>query len=184
MSQLTLFNDQDPLNPIEQTQDQARIAALLAEQGVRFEQWQAEQPIATDATSEQILAAYASSVNRLKAEGGYQTADTINLNPDHPDKVTLRQKFLDEHQHSEDEVRFFVKGDGLFYLHLNGKVFAVQCTQGDLISVPANTRHWFDMGSEPNFTCIRLFTNTEGWVAQYTGDKIASQFPTYEALTQ
>jgi 1,2-dihydroxy-3-keto-5-methylthiopentene dioxygenase len=29
-----------------------------------------------------------------------------------------------------------------------------------------------------------LFTNPEGWVAQYTGDKIAGQFPNYEALTQ
>lgn len=184
MSKLTLFSDQNPQTPIEQTTDQARIAELLKAQGVRFEQWQTEQPIAEDATSEEILAAYASSVARLQSEGGYQTADTINLTPSHPDKVALRQKFLDEHQHSEDEVRFFVQGDGLFYLHLDGKVFAVQCTQGDLISVPANTRHWFDMGSEPRFTCIRLFTNPEGWVAQYTGDKIASNFPTYEALTQ
>jgi 1,2-dihydroxy-3-keto-5-methylthiopentene dioxygenase len=43
--------------------------------------------------------------------------------------------------------------------------------------VPANTPHWFDMGSDPEFTAIRLFNNQEGWVAQGTGSDIAKQFP-------
>ena len=70
----------------------------------------------------------------------------------------------------------------MFYLHIESKVFAVLCEQGDLISVPANTTHWFDMGGAPNFTAIRLFTNPEGWIANYTGDAIASQFPKYDDL--
>ena len=48
---------------------------------------------------------------------------------------------------------------------------------GDLISVPAGTKHWFDMGIDPEFTAIRLFTNSEGWVAEFTGDMIAQRFP-------
>jgi 1,2-dihydroxy-3-keto-5-methylthiopentene dioxygenase len=51
------------------------------------------------------------------------------------------------------------------------------CEKDDLISVPANTRHWFDMGPNPRFTAIRLFNNTEGWVAKFTGDEIAKRFP-------
>ena len=47
------------------------------------------------------------------------------------------------------------------------------CEKNDLISVPAHTPHWFDMGSEPNFTAIRIFDNPEGWIAQFTGDDIA-----------
>lgn len=92
----------------------------------------------------------------------------------------LRRKFLDEHTHSEDEVRFFVAGSGLFSLHLGSQVFEVRCEQGDLISVPANTKHWFDMGPEPSFVAIRLFTNPTGWVAHFTGNQIAIQFPRYE----
>jgi len=52
----------------------------------------------------------------------------------------------------------------------------VLCTKGDLISVPANTPHWFDMGPNPNFTAIRLFNNPEGWVANFTGSDIAQRF--------
>src|SRR5690606_32093184 len=113
--------------------------------GVRFEQWEAGATITAESSSEDILHAYAEAIDRLMTEGGYKTSDVINMYPSHPDKVALRQKFLDEHQHGEDEVRFFVKGDGLFYLHLGDRVFAVQCCSGDLISVPANTKHWFDM---------------------------------------
>lgn len=79
---------------------------------------------------------------------------------------------------------FFVRGQGLFYLHLGDQVFAVMCQKNDLISVPHGTRHWFDMGPEPAFTCIRLFTNPEGWVADFTGENISSRLPRYESLEQ
>ena len=90
------------------------------------------------------------------------------------------QKFLSEHLHTEDEVRFFVEGSGAFYLHLNGKVYQAVLVRGDLISVPAGTLHWFDMGPDPEFTAMRWFNNPEGWVAQYSGSEIATRFPKYE----
>jgi 1,2-dihydroxy-3-keto-5-methylthiopentene dioxygenase len=46
-----------------------------------------------------------------------------------------------------------------------------------LISVPAGTRHWFDMGPDPEFTAVRLFVNPDGWVAAFTGETIAQNFP-------
>ncbi|MBV8158028.1 MAG: cupin, partial [Dyella sp.] len=79
--------------------------------------------------------------------------------------------------HSEDEVRFFVAGAGQFTLHIDGKVFDVLCEQGDLIGVPDGTRHWFDMSEAPYFVAIRLFTNKDGWVANFTGETIAERFP-------
>ncbi|MDX1693398.1 MAG: cupin [Ketobacteraceae bacterium] len=182
MTMLTVFNDTDPSAVLKQTSDVAVIRDALDEIGIRFEQWSTPHAIADDATPDDVLAAYEGDIDRLKAEGGYQAADVISLTEDNPAKDELRKKFLDEHTHSEDEVRFFVRGNGLFYLHKAGKVFAVLCEQGDLISVPANTTHWFDMGSRPNFTAIRLFTNPEGWVAGFTGDAIASRFPKYEDL--
>ena len=57
----------------------------------------------------------------------------------------------------------------------------VLCEKDDLISVPAGTRHWFDMGPEPYFVAIRVFTNPAGWVANFTGSDIAAQFPRLEA---
>lgn len=156
------------------------IQQELNKVGVVFERWSAGEPLAADADQDSIIAAYRDSVDRLMEQYGFQSVDVVSLTPDHPDRAALRSKFLDEHTHSEFEVRFFVEGQGLFYIHQNDRVYAVLCEKGDLISVPANTRHWFDMGPEPRFTCIRLFTNPEGWVAQYTGDAIASDFPRLE----
>ncbi|EPC03011.1 hypothetical protein L861_22125 [Litchfieldella anticariensis FP35 = DSM 16096] len=164
------------------THDGERIAQELAEQGIRFERWTTDAELAPGADQDTVLAAYADDVARLKAESGFATADVIGLTPDHPDKNALRAKFLDEHRHSEDEVRFFVRGEGIFYLHLGEKVYVVGCASGDLMSVPAGTPHWFDMGPKPDFTAIRLFTNTEGWVANFTGESIASRFPRFESL--
>ena len=70
-----------------------------------------------------------------------------------------------------------MEGAGLFCLHIGDEVYQVLCEKNDLISVPAGTPHWFDMGSEPNFTAIRIFDNPEGWVAQFTGDAIADAYP-------
>jgi 1,2-dihydroxy-3-keto-5-methylthiopentene dioxygenase len=121
-------------------------------------------------------------VARLGQEEGFATVDVIGMTPAHPDRAALRGKFLDEHRHSEDEVRFFVRGEGIFYLHLGERVYAVGCAAGDLMSVPAGTAHWFDMGPAPDFTAIRLFTDPQGWVADMTGSPIAARFPRFEAL--
>lgn len=163
------------------TEDSDEIRRLLAKKGIRFEQWQTRE-LPDDASAEAILDAYQEEVAALKRECGFQTADVVSLNPDNPQKEAFRQKFLDEHVHSEDEVRFFVRGQGLFYLHFGDQVYAVLCQKNDLISVPDGTRHWFDMGPQPRFTCIRLFSNPEGWVADFTGEDIARRLPRYEQL--
>ena len=160
--------------------DPALIGAELAKRGIGFERWPARVTLAQDATPEQILAAYAPEIARVQARGTYPTVDAIRVTPDHPDRQALRQRFLSEHTHSEDEVRFFVEGRGLFCLHIGEEVLQVLCETGDWISVPAGTRHWFDMGAAPHFTAIRFFDNPEGWVAQFTGDPIATGFPLLE----
>ena len=53
---------------------------------------------------------------------------------------------------------------------------------GDLISVPAGTTHWFDMGSRPDFTCIRFFTTPEGWIGNFTGSDTATRFPDFDSF--
>jgi 1,2-dihydroxy-3-keto-5-methylthiopentene dioxygenase len=162
--------------------DPAMIAAALAERGIGFERWPAQVDLAPAAEPAQILAAYAAQIARVQAGGRYPTVDAIRMTPQHPDRAALRQKFLAEHTHSEDEVRFFVEGRGLFCLHIGEEVLQLLCEAGDWISVPAGTRHWFDMGPEPNFCAIRFFNNPEGWVAQFTGDPIASSYPLLDQL--
>lgn len=179
MSELRIYPDTNPAQ-VEVYTDYAEISAQLQAIGVRFERWQANAPLSDDASQEEVIAAYRADIDRLMTENGFQSVDVVSLQPDHPDKAIFRQKFLNEHTHSEYEVRFFVDGQGMFYLHLNDQVYTVLCEQGDLISVPAGTTHWFDMGPNPRFKAIRLFTNPDGWVGHFTGSDIAERFPRLE----
>ena len=164
--------------PSFRSNDAGLIATELAARGIGFERWDAAAELPAAANQEQILNAYAAEITRVQQRGRYPTVDAIRMTPDHPDRAALRQKFLAEHTHSEDEVRFFVEGRGLFCLHIGAEVLQLLCETGDWISVPAGTRHWFDMGAEPAFCALRFFDNPEGWVAQFTGDPIAEGFPT------
>jgi len=160
--------------------DFANISKTLAEVGVTFERWEALKPLTENAEQEEVVAAYHQSISQLKAIYDIQSVDVVALRPDNPKKAEFRQKFLAEHTHKDFEIRFFVDGSGLFCLHIEDKVYFVLCEKGDLISVPANTAHWFDMGENPNFKCIRLFTTEEGWLGDFTGSDIAQKFPSFD----
>ena len=179
MSHLQIFtasNSRQPL-PHFASNDPGLIASELAQRGINFERWPARAQLPAGASAEAVLKAYADEITKVQERGRYPTVDAIRMAPDHPDREALRQKFLAEHTHSEDEVRFFVEGQGLFCLHIGDEVLQVLCEADDWISVPAGTKHWFDMGSAPQFCAIRFFDNPDGWVAQFTGDSIAEQFP-------
>jgi len=176
MTRLTIFDEQTPATPLFSSEEPTAISRELATAGVRFERWRAEQPVRAGDSQEKVLAAYRDDIDRLVREEGYQTVDVVSMSPDNPDRAELRKKFLDEHTHGEDEVRFFVDGRGLFTLHSGERIYEILCETGDLLGVPAGTPHWFDMGPEPRFVAIRLFNNPEGWVARFTGSDIASRF--------
>jgi len=179
MSILTIYADDQPQQG-ERFRDFNDIESQLSKINVQFERWTANRELPEGADQDTVLAAYADPIARLKQQYGFQSVDVVSLTPDHPQKTVFREKFLAEHTHDDFEVRFFVEGRGLFYLHVEDKVYAVLCEKGDLISVPANTTHWFDMGENPSFVSIRLFTTPDGWVATFTGSDIAKSFPTLD----
>lgn len=182
MTTLAIYRENAEL--LERVRDVDTIANKLHDVGVLFERWQANCDLDADASPDEIIDAYRGSVDRLMKLYDFKSADVISITPAHPDKVALRKKFLDEHVHTDFEVRFFVEGRGLFFIHADHKVYAILCERGDLLSVPANTPHWFDLGAEPELKCIRLFTTPEGWVANYTGDTLAQAFPKLEGFRE
>ena len=179
MSELRIYEENG--QPVASYTTFEAIRDQLERIGVQFERWEATKPLDAQATQDEIIEAYRGSVNRLMNQYGFKSVDVISLHPAHPQKDVLRAKFLSEHRHDEFEVRFFVDGEALFYIRDAGRVHGVLCSKGDLISVPANVRHWFDMGPNPSFKAIRLFITPDGWVANFTGDKIADSFPRLEA---
>jgi 1,2-dihydroxy-3-keto-5-methylthiopentene dioxygenase len=170
------------------TTDADDIRRRLGELGIGFDRWPADADLPPDAAPDDVVGAYRREVDRVMADGGYRLVDVVRLRPDDTDPewpataARSRAAFRKEHVHDEDEVRFFVEGSGCFYLHLGDEVHAVVCEAGDLLSVPAGTAHWFDMGSVPRFCAIRFFTEEDGWVADFTGDPIAERIPDLDEL--
>jgi 1,2-dihydroxy-3-keto-5-methylthiopentene dioxygenase len=154
------------------------IRAYLTNLGVYFDQWTCNVEFQDTATQEDILAAYASDLNPFMKQGGYQTADVISINARTENYGAIRAKFLAEHIHTEDEIRFFVDGQGYFWFNLDGApVFNLLCQKGDLISVPAGSKHWFDAGElNPFVKAIRIFIDQSGWVPHYTNSGIELQY--------
>ncbi|MFI5526707.1 1,2-dihydroxy-3-keto-5-methylthiopentene dioxygenase [Streptomyces platensis] len=170
------------------TDDLEVIRKELNKIGVRIERWRAARRLPVGADDAAIMRAYRSHIDRVSTEGGYKLVDVARMTPAPADPDWCerargaREKFLEEHFHDEDEVRFFVEGVGCFYLHVAGKVYAMLCTAGDLLAVPSRTVHWFDMGERPEFTAIRFFQAEDGWVGRFLPDSIASRFPTLDDL--
>jgi len=179
MTTLSVYPDDMQGTP-ETMHDYEIIARTLKNIGVQLEHWEANQPLTPDADQEEVTSAYSDAIEKLNVLHGFQSIDVVSLRPDHPDKEEFRRKFLSEHTHADFEIRFFVDGRGLFYLHIADKVYMVLCEKGDLISVPANTTHWFDMGEKPDFKCIRFFSTPDGWAGAFTGSDIAQRFPDFD----
>jgi 1,2-dihydroxy-3-keto-5-methylthiopentene dioxygenase len=145
------------------------VRAALAAIGIQYERWKATRDVPEGASAAEVLEAYAPEIERLKREGGYVSADVIDVTPQTPGLDGMLAKFSREHWHDEDEVRFVVKGSGIFHVRPPGaKVHAIEVAAGDLIRVPRGTWHWFDLCATREIRAIRLFQDAAGWTPHYT----------------
>ena len=153
--------------------DPDQIAEYLTGIGIDYERWDTGGlRVGEDALDEEILKAYSNEIEELKASGGYVTADVINVAPETPGLEEMLDKFRREHWHDEDEVRYIVKGHGLFHIApTRGPVVAIEMEAGDLIRVPRGTRHWFDLCADRTVRAIRLFQDPSGWTPHYTDSR-------------
>ena len=173
--------------------DQDEVTRYLAKLGIDYERWPGAQRVAPDATAAEVLAAYSAEIDQLKARGGYVTADVIDVTAQTPGIEAMLAKFSSEHWHDEDEVRFIIRGRGLFHIHPRegaGPVVAIEVEAGDLIRVPRGTWHWFDLCADRDIRAIRLFQDKAGWTPHYTNSGVHQGFqpvcfgPTYVPLSR
>ncbi|BBC92170.1 acireductone dioxygenase [Streptomyces griseofuscus] len=182
MTLLQIMPEDAPDQVLLRTTDDARITSELAAHGVSLRRWDVRSDDTPTLDDAALLELYRDRVDEVCAKDSMKLVDIARLHPAPTEEwreraATARRTFLEEHRHSEDEVRFFAHGRGMFTLHLDARVFAVVCEAGDLLSVPAGTRHWFDMGETPDFAAIRFFQEEDGWVGDFTGTPIAGRFP-------
>jgi len=149
--------------------DSGGISAYLQGIGVDYAKWENLKQVSEDATDQEILDGYSDEIEMLKEKGGYVTADVINIVPTTPGLDVMLNKFNKEHWHDEDEVRFIVKGHGLFHIAPEGgDVVSIEMEAGDMIRVPRGTKHWFNLCGDKTVRAIRLFQDVSGWTPQYT----------------
>ena len=143
-----------------------QITSALAKIGVPFSHWGKRGENLLEES--QILPTYSSEINELKSRGGYVAADVVCLSSALPNLDELSAKFIREHHHSEDEVRFVVEGEGIFEIDDEKGNFAKLLTEaGDMVVVPQGRRHKFYLTESKMIRCIRLFKSKSGWEAIY-----------------
>ena len=113
-------------------------------------------------------AGYQPTMDVLKTERGYIEQDIVELSPATPSLDAICAKFDGEHLHDEDEVRFVLEGEGVFDIRSgDDRWMRVFVEKGDLIVVPAQRWHRFELTELRTIRCVRLFQDTSGWVPHY-----------------
>ena len=145
------------------------VTRYLTGIGIDYARWAPSRTVPPDAPAEEILAVYSEEIENLKVQGGYVTADVIDVHAHTPGLEQMLAKFSREHWHSDDEVRFIIHGSGLFHIHpQSSPVIAIEVGAGDLLRVPKGTWHWFDLCGDRTIRAIRLFQDPAGWAPLYT----------------
>lgn len=159
------------------------IAAELAPLHIQLNRWPVgndphlhqllAQEQLTDPEKEQILTGLDSYFQQLQQTADYQSRDLIVLHPNIPNLDDLLTKFDRIHTHANDEVRYILDGTGVFgFVRPDGSQVELTVEAEEYINVPAGTEHWFYLTPQRRIKAIRYFTDTEGWVPQYTGTEI------------
>jgi len=111
---------------------------------------------------------YQPALDRLMGERGYVEQDIVELNPQTPQLTEICAKFVGEHLHTDDEVRYVLAGSGIFDIRsADDRWMRVTVEQGDLLVVPANLHHRFSLSERKHIRCVRLFKDRSGWVPHY-----------------
>src|SRR5690606_36880722 len=111
----------------------------------------------------------------LMSREGHVQQELFNLQRNHPQKLELRARHLDEQGQASASAWLFIGGFAQLSVHLDGYVYVLQGERGDLLSLPAGVRHWFDLGEEPHALVVRMSASDE--LPERTGDDIARRFP-------
>lgn len=172
-------------NTGEIIEGEQNVREFLASHEVLYEHWDTsklpehlqEKFVLTDEEKNEILQVYDSDIRDLAERRGYLTWDVIALSDATPNIDQLLKKFEQVHTHTEDEVRAITAGQGIFVIKGDEEIgyIDVEVYAGDVISVPEYKPHFFTLMENRQIVAVRLFIETEGWVAhpyhdpQYTG---------------
>lgn len=100
---------------------------------------------------------------------GYQSMDLVVLHPQTDGLQAALAHFAQPHTHADDEVRYILEGEGLFgFFDAQGHELVLKVVPGDYLRIPAGVEHRFTLTASRRIKALRLFSDTAGWVAQFT----------------
>ena len=115
-----------------------------------------------------VPAEHQQALDELRTTRGYVTQDEVELSPATENLDAICAKFVPEHDHDDDEVRFVLEGSGVFDIRsVDNRLMHVVVEAGDLIVVPKERWHRFMLTEEKHIRCVRLFRDKSGWVPRY-----------------
>ncbi|MDI4645628.1 cupin domain-containing protein [Cohnella hashimotonis] len=162
-------------NTNELIEGEDNVRSFLDKQGVLYEHWnpsklperlQENFELSADDKTE-ILSTFDAEIRDLAGRRGYKTWDIVVLSESTPNIEELLKKFEQIHTHTEDEVRAITAGEGIFIIRGDEATgyFDVILSAGDVISVPEGSVHFFTLTESKKVVAVRLFIETEGWIA-------------------
>ncbi|WP_084145127.1 hypothetical protein [Amycolatopsis jejuensis] len=169
MTLLTVWPDDRPGHVLLRTEDTAAITAELARIGAGFARWPLSG--AGETSEPGVLASYQDRIDARITGPGYHAVDVLTGEPG-----------LAERSANGAEDRFFVQGSAVWYLHTGREVHAVLCEPGDLLTIPAHTRHWHDGGLRPDHVTIRVRHPAAAAGAVPPAPVVTTDFPDFETL--
>jgi 1,2-dihydroxy-3-keto-5-methylthiopentene dioxygenase len=162
-------------NTKQRIEDDQAVRAFLTANHVYYDHWNTDKLpqhlqnkfVLSEDEKQEILDTFQDDISALANARGYVKWDVISLSDATPNLDELLKKFEQVHTHVEDEVRAIAGGNGVFIIKGKGDTgyFDVELNAGDVISVPENNPHFFTLSDNKHVVAIRLFIETEGWVA-------------------
>lgn len=175
MSSLAVHLHTSPQLPNKVLNHADDIASTLAAVGLGYRQVELPAALRPGCEQAEFDAAYGLWLQALMGEQGHVRQELFNLQRNHPQKLELRARYLDEQVQASTSAWLFLGGFAQLSVHLDDYVYVLQGERGDLLTLPAGTRHWFDLGEEPHALVLRLSAADEA--PRLTGEEIASRFP-------
>ncbi|MGD6965817.1 1,2-dihydroxy-3-keto-5-methylthiopentene dioxygenase [Rossellomorea vietnamensis] len=172
-------------NTNETISGEENVREFLAKEEVLYEHWDISKLPAelrdrcqiTDDEKQTIIDTFQSEIESLAERRGYGSWDVVALSESTPGIEELLKKFEQVHTHTEDEVRAITAGHGIFIIKGSDETgyFDVELEPGDVISVPEGNPHFFTLMEDKQVVAVRLFIESEGWVAHPYKDPEFSQ---------
>ncbi|MBS7325868.1 MAG: hypothetical protein KIG85_04505 [Thiopseudomonas sp.] len=180
MTYLCIYHLSNLVQPIRLLNHAEDIARELAAIGVGFTQ----QPLAerfdwTRAPADS-LAEQKDWLSPLQARYPQAYVERVSIAEGDAAAAARYAKEQAEHDLAGDEWRYFLAGRARVSFHADGHVYALRCSGGDRLHIPAAVKRWFELGDQPRVAFIRLCSTALACQPQLSGNAIAASCPPFE----